>query len=177
MLNPSKRFIRAGGRAWYTILALSFLLGIVDPFVILAYVLGLHIKNGYSGDLGLTLTTVSYLASLIGFAVIERVAFLDGNVRSLEIASILALPIAFVAFLAGMAAPSWIMWPIAGGILLVSMVGLHAADSLVPKTPAPGDGKPKPRQQRPEPATTSIPVTAARHKRDRRRSRARRRPH
>lgn len=169
------RFIKPGGRIWYSILVLSLLFGFLNPFVILGYILHLHIKNGYSGGLGLTLTTVSYVAALIGFIVIERSAYLDGNVRSLEIASIFALPIAFVAFLAGMVAPAWIMWPLAVGLLLVSMAGLHAADSLMPTTPAPGDGKPESHQERPtaKPARNPIPVAAARRKRGARRTRRR----
>ncbi|MGH7918178.1 MAG: hypothetical protein ACREQE_11960 [Candidatus Binataceae bacterium] len=168
--------IKSGTGRWYALVFVSLMIGIINPFVILGFILGLHVKNGYTGETGLSLTVISYLVSLAGFGLAERSAYLDGNIRGLELASILAMPISFVAFLAGMVAPSRIMWPLAFAILLVSIGGLHAANALAeaqtPKDGEPATATPSPVKRTAQPKLASMIVKS---KRERRRQPVRRR--
>ncbi|MGH8010864.1 MAG: hypothetical protein ACREQ4_00025 [Candidatus Binataceae bacterium] len=168
--------IKSGTRRWYALIFVSLMIGIMNPFVILGVILGLHVKNGYTGGTGLSLTVISYLVALVGFSLAERSAYLDSNVRGLELASILAMPISFVAFLAGMVAPPRIMWPLAVLILLVSIWGLHVANALE-ESPAPKDGQPATTTYAPAQRTAQVkpPSLDVRNKRGRRRTPVRRR--
>ncbi|MBF6568350.1 MAG: hypothetical protein IVW54_05680 [Candidatus Binataceae bacterium] len=127
----SPRFLRAGGPAWYAIVAISFLAVQFNPAATIALVLGrLAPHDVYATPLGWGLTAASFLGAIAGFVATGLIANADRNQRALEISSVLAFAAGVLAFAIGWTIPPLLMWPIAAAFIVVAVSGIRRAGGL-----------------------------------------------
>jgi len=128
-LSPG--LLRAGGPAWYAIVAISFLAVQFNPAATIALALGrLAPHDVYATPLGWALTAASFLGAIAGFVATGLIANADRNQRALEISSVLAFAAGVLAFAIGWTIPPLVMWPIAAAFIVVAVSGIRTAGGL-----------------------------------------------
>lgn len=131
MLSRIREFFAAGRLAWNTLVAVSCLICLFNPVGavgISAY--GMTFKTIYGTPEGWALTAASFMIGMTGLIISERIAYVDRNRRMLEIAGLVALMPAAIAFAAGLVAPAVVMWPISAMFLIVGVSGLRIAGNI-----------------------------------------------
>ncbi len=130
----------AGGPVWYAVLAISFLSCELNPVGAAGLAMRILTPHDmYTKPVGWLLTAASFVVAMTGFIATERIAYLEGRRRALEIASLLACGAGLLAFALGFTIPAYIMWPIAMALVLIGAYGFRATRNL-PLPAAAGSG-------------------------------------